>query len=211
MNSLSLITAVFSKLIFTQIRPRGHILWRNVCIIGNRWKEIWTKFYLRRPVRQGFYCGDFHKTHIFEMTSRENFLYRLSWNSANKCGNYRYEFIYGLNTLRTGDADLRFYVTTVQDEWRRFAFLRYNCAGRVTQIRVFTLQLCRTSDADLRFYVTTVQDGWRRFAFLRYNCAERMTQICVFNTVKLGYICKFSLVPLHKGECFQRYHTLKHY
>jgi len=25
------------------------------------------------------------------------------------------------------------------------------------------------------------------------------------------YICKFWLVPLHKGECFQRYHTLKHY
>jgi hypothetical protein len=25
------------------------------------------------------------------------------------------------------------------------------------------------------------------------------------------YICKFSLMPLHKGECFQRYHTLKHY
>ena len=32
-----------------------------------------------------------------------------------------------LNTLRTGDADLRFYVTTVQDGWRRFAFLtRWN-------------------------------------------------------------------------------------
>ena len=30
---------------------------------------------------------------------------------------------YDLNTLRTGDADLRFYVTTVQDGWRRFAFL----------------------------------------------------------------------------------------
>ena len=27
------------------------------------------------------------------------------------------------NTLRTGDADLRFYVTTLQDGWRRFAFL----------------------------------------------------------------------------------------
>jgi hypothetical protein len=25
------------------------------------------------------------------------------------------------------------------------------------------------------------------------------------------YIFKFCLVPLHKGECFQRYHTLKHY
>jgi hypothetical protein len=24
------------------------------------------------------------------------------------------------------------------------------------------------------------------------------------------YSCKFCLVPLHKGECFQRYHTLKH-
>jgi len=25
------------------------------------------------------------------------------------------------------------------------------------------------------------------------------------------YIRKFCLVPLHKGECFQRYHTLKYY
>jgi len=38
-----------------------------------------------------------------------------------------------------------------------------------------------------------------------------VTHSCVFNTVKLGTFCKFSLVPLHKGECFQRYHTLKHY
>ena len=31
------------------------------------------------------------------------------------------------NTLRTGDADLRFYITTVQDGWSRFAFLtRWN-------------------------------------------------------------------------------------
>ena len=69
---------------------------------------------------------------------------------------YRYFFSvkpiqFIVNTLRTGDADLRFYVTAVQDGWRRFAFLRYSCAGRVTQICVFTLQLCRTGDADLRF------------------------------------------------------------
>jgi hypothetical protein len=25
------------------------------------------------------------------------------------------------------------------------------------------------------------------------------------------YICEFCIVPLHKGECFQRYHMLKHY
>ena len=27
------------------------------------------------------------------------------------------------NTLRTGDADLRLYITTVQDRWRKSAFL----------------------------------------------------------------------------------------
>ena len=32
-----------------------------------------------------------------------------------------------LNTLRTGDADLRFYITTVQDGWRKSAFLRRAC------------------------------------------------------------------------------------
>ena len=32
-----------------------------------------------------------------------------------------------VSTLRTGDADLRFYITTVQDGWCRFAFLtRWN-------------------------------------------------------------------------------------
>jgi hypothetical protein len=31
------------------------------------------------------------------------------------------------NTLRTGDADLRFYITTVQDEWSKSAFLTRAC------------------------------------------------------------------------------------
>ena len=31
------------------------------------------------------------------------------------------------NTLRTGDADLRFYITTVQDGWRKSAFLTRFC------------------------------------------------------------------------------------
>jgi hypothetical protein len=26
-----------------------------------------------------------------------------------------------------------------------------------------------------------------------------------------AYMCNFCVVPLHKGECFQRYHTLKHF
>ena len=62
------------------------------------------------------------------------------------------------------------------------AMLYLTHCGRATQICVFTLQLCRMGDADLRF-----SHGEPR------------------------YICKFSLVPLHKGECFQRYRTLKHY
>ena len=32
-----------------------------------------------------------------------------------------------LNTLRTGDVDLRFYVTTVEDGWRKSAFLTRAC------------------------------------------------------------------------------------
>ena len=32
-----------------------------------------------------------------------------------------------INTLRTGDADLRFYITPVQDEWRKSAFLTRAC------------------------------------------------------------------------------------
>jgi len=38
---------------------------------------------------------------------------------------------FDVNTLRTGDADLRFYITAVQDGWRRFAFLHYSCARRM--------------------------------------------------------------------------------
>jgi hypothetical protein len=26
-----------------------------------------------------------------------------------------------------------------------------------------------------------------------------------------AYICKFCVMPLHKGECLQKYHTLKHF
>ena len=32
-----------------------------------------------------------------------------------------------INTLRTGEADLRFYITTVQDGWRKSAFLTRAC------------------------------------------------------------------------------------
>ena len=32
-----------------------------------------------------------------------------------------------INTLRTGDADLRFYITTVQDGWRKSAFIKRAC------------------------------------------------------------------------------------
>ena len=32
-----------------------------------------------------------------------------------------------LNTLRTGDADLRFYITTVQDGCRKYGFLTRAC------------------------------------------------------------------------------------
>ena len=43
---------------------------------------------------------------------------------ANSCLSY---WSTRLNTLRTGDADLRFYITTVQDWWRKSAFLTCAC------------------------------------------------------------------------------------
>ena len=74
----------------------------------------------------------------------------------------------------------------VNSKWAIFG-LCYNCI-QVSDICIYTMYVnssintLRTGDADLRF-----QHGETR------------------------YICKFSLVSLHKGECFQRYHTLKHY
>ena len=40
----------------------------------------------------------------------------------------------------------------------------------------------------------------------------RRCHVCAANKKRseTQYIGKFCLVPLHKGECFQRYHTLQH-
>ena len=38
-----------------------------------------------------------------------------------------YNFLIYFNMLRTGDAYLRFYITTVQDGWRKSAFLTRAC------------------------------------------------------------------------------------
>jgi len=76
---------------------------------------------------------------------------RQKQSNLTHCGRVTQICVFTLQLCRTGDADLLFYVTSVQDGWRRFAFLRYNCAGRVTQICIFTLQPCRTGDADLLF------------------------------------------------------------
>jgi len=43
------------------------------------------------------------------------------------CGRVTQICVFTLQLCRTGDADLRFYITTLQDGWRRFAFLtRWN-------------------------------------------------------------------------------------
>jgi len=41
--------------------------------------------------------------------------------------NIRNPSVFPVNTLRTGDADLRFYITTVQDGWRKCAILTRAC------------------------------------------------------------------------------------
>jgi hypothetical protein len=50
------------------------------------------------------------------------------------------------------------------------------------------------------------EEGKRKYSSRRCN-------ICATHKKKgeTRYICKFCLVPIHKRECFQRYHSLKHY
>jgi hypothetical protein len=50
------------------------------------------------------------------------------------------------------------------------------------------------------------EEGKRKYPARRcYDCATHKKRS------ETRYICKFCLLQLHKGECFQRYHTLKHY
>ena len=65
-------------------------------------------------------------------------------------------------------------------------------------VKMNLLMICSVFPALIRYikYFNTLQAG---DADLRFWHGESR------------YICKFSLVPLRKGECFQRYHTLKHY
>ena len=67
---------------------------------------------------------------LTEMSTR-----RISWGKRGRCVRLTtlpppcaVVTIFGnLNTLRTGDANLRFYITTVQDGWRKSAFLTRAC------------------------------------------------------------------------------------
>jgi hypothetical protein len=42
---------------------------------------------------------------------------------------------------------------------------------------------------------------------------SRQCRVCAVHKKRsmTVYICKFCVMPLHKGECFQKYHTLKHF
>ena len=100
---------------------------RKVQPVASRYTDYATRPLLSCKV--SFYCQLSHTTlyfvthisicscsHIFRCLL--NTIFRELWSGYSSCS---------LNTLRTGDADLRFYVTIVQDGWGRFAFLtRWN-------------------------------------------------------------------------------------
>ena len=90
-------------------------------------------------------------------------LYSLWRRNLTHCGRVTQICVFTLQLCRTGDADLRFYVTIVQDGWRRFPFLRYNCAGRVTQICVFnTVKLGTSASSVLRPAAARLLRSWVR-------------------------------------------------
>jgi hypothetical protein len=43
------------------------------------------------------------------------------------------------------------------------------------------------------------------------NYPARQCHVCTVHKSQTRYICEFRIVSLHKGECFQRYRTLKHF
>ena len=55
--------------------------------------------------------------------------------------------VYTVNTLRTGDADLRFYITTVQDGWRKSAFLTHVVGLRPATSCVHYTTSCNTQSS----------------------------------------------------------------
>ena len=61
------------------------------------------------------------------------------------------------------------------------------------------------------FSLAQNRNKWKAFAYAVINTLRTGDADLRFLHGEARYICKFSLVPLHKGECFQRYHTLKHY
>ena len=74
--------------------------------------------------------------HHFTFTSLRSFLVfyifpsltlTLSFHWHNSATFLSPHILFMLKTLRTGDADLRFYTTTVQDGWRKSAFLTRAC------------------------------------------------------------------------------------
>ena len=98
--------------------------WRSVVFRRiNKNLLLWTEF--RQEVR------NYSVTYWQRLNDHPNRIFLLHSTNWNR----------RLNTLRTGDADLRFYITTVQDGWRSSAFLHYNCARRMTQICVFNTRL----------------------------------------------------------------------
>jgi hypothetical protein len=124
-----------------------------------------------------------------------------TWDTANsgttkegnltRGTNLMHKFIYYLNTLRTGDADLRFYITTVRDGWRKSAFLTRAWCPRtihlIMQYREPLLErLC------WRMFIETWPHSewmlcdkyWEQTAlcyvqaFLGVQCAFRLRQLC---------------------------------
>jgi hypothetical protein len=50
-----------------------------------------------------------------------------------------------------------------------------------------------------------------RVNMARGRIPARQCRVCAVHKSQTGYICELCIVPLHKGECFQRYLMLRHF
>jgi len=101
--------------------------WLTYC-----WQYLETNYsvhILSRNIKLGIFACEHSKIHMkWQQVTVFNSGFWLIYILEYLATNYTSSILLrDINTLRTGDADLRFYVRTVQDGWRRFAFLtRWN-------------------------------------------------------------------------------------
>ena len=118
-HSNSILYSVNIYILFKTSSQVCNVCWENLCVPGDDLVKLMSDFY---------FILYFNRVYIWEGARGKT----VGWGTALQVGRSRVRFPmvwleFFINTLRTRDADLCFYITTVQDGWRKSAFLTRSC------------------------------------------------------------------------------------